>query len=111
MFEIPVSADAAQVFTTQLGDFRYVFDIQWNDRSQQFSLTLSNEDTQQVYFEGLPIVLGTDLLEPYNYAIGSLLVIDTSNTGREATLDDFGDRVKIYWFTEDEKANAISASV
>ena len=111
MFEIPVTADAAQSFTTQLGDAKYVFDLQWNDRTSQFSLTLSNEDTQQVYFEGIPLVLGTDHLEPYNYGIGSLLVVDTSNTGREATLSDFGDRVKIYWFSEDEKANAIRASV
>jgi hypothetical protein len=111
MFEIPVSADAAQQFITQLGDAKYVFDLQWNDRSQQFSLTLSNDDTGQVYFEGHPVVLGTDILEPYNYGIGSMLAVDTSNTGREATLTDFGDRVKLYWFSEEEKANAISASV
>jgi len=111
MFQIPVGTDAAQQFTTQLGELKFVFDIQWNDRSNQFSLTLYNEDTSQIYFEGIPIVLGTDLLEPYNYGIGSLLAIDSSNTGSEAALSDFGVRVQLWWFSEEEKANAIIASV
>jgi hypothetical protein len=104
IIEIPVSADPAQTFVTQLGDVKFKFDIQWNDRSQQFSLSLSNDDTEEVYFYGVPLVLGVDLLEPHNYGIGAMMVVDTGNLGQEATLADFGDRVKLYWFSEDEVA-------
>lgn len=50
----------------------------------------------------LQLVLGQDLFEPYNFGIGALVVIDTSNRGREATANDLGDRVKVYWFSTDE---------
>lgn len=109
--EIPVIADAAQRFTTQLGDGNFVFDIQWNDRASQFSLTLTNDDTGQTYFAGIPLVLGTDFLGPYNYDIGALVLMDMSNQGAEATIDDFGDRVKLYWFSSDEVLNAADSSV
>lgn len=111
MYEVPVTNDAAQRFTTQLGEPKLVFDIQWNDRSNLFSLTLSDETTQQVYFQGVPLVLGVDLLEPYNYRLGSLFVMDTTNRGQEANRDNFGDSVKLYWASEEEKVNAISSAV
>lgn len=103
--EIPVTADAAQSFVTQLGDVKFKFDLQWNDRSSQYSLTLTNDETEQVYVQGLPLVLGTDLLEPYSLGLGALLVVDMNNTHTEATLDSLGARVKLYWFSEDEVAN------
>ena len=111
MYEISVTNDAAQRFTTQLGEPKLIFDIQWNDRTQLFSLTLSDETTQQVYFQGVPLVLGVDLLEPYNYGLGSLFVMDTTNRSQEANLTNFGDSVKLYWASNEEKANAISSAV
>jgi hypothetical protein len=109
--EVPITADPAQKFITQLGELNFVFDIQWNDRSSQFSLTLSNDDTDLTYFTGVPLVLGTDLLDPYNYDVGSLVLVDTSNGNTEATVEDFGDRVKLYWYSPDEVENAINAAV
>lgn len=111
MYQVPVTNDAAQKFVTQLGDSKFEFDIQWNDRSGLFSLTLTNDDTKQIYFQGVPMVLGVDLLEPYNYAIGSLLLYDTTNRSIDANLDNLGDSVLLFWFTEQEKSDAINATV
>lgn len=109
--ELPVSNAPAQSFVTQLGLFMLRFELQWNDRTSQFSMTLSNEETQQVYVEGVPLVLGTEFLEPYNYGLGALALVDLSRQSQEATLDDFGVRVKLYWFDEEEVANAINSPV
>jgi hypothetical protein len=111
MTELPITADAAQSFVTQLGLAKLKFDIQWNDRSNQFSLSLSNDETLQVYVYGQPLVLGQELLEAYNYGIGALLLVDTSKQGSEATLDDFGTRTKLYWFSEDEVQSVIDSAV
>jgi hypothetical protein len=106
--EVPLSAIPAQKFVTQLGLRRLAFDVQWNDRTQLFSLTLSDDETGQVYFAGVPLVLGASLLEPYNYAMGDLMMYESAQRGAEATLDDLGDRVKLYWFSEQEVADVTS---
>lgn len=111
MFQVPVTNDAAQSFVTQLGEFKLQFDIQWNDRSNQFSLTLINDDTQEIYFQGVPLLLGTDLLEPYNYGLGALMVVDTTNQRKEATLETFGVSSLLYWFDEQEKLDAVNSAI
>ncbi len=111
MFQVPVTNDAAQSFVTQLGEFKLQFDIQWNDRSNQFSLTLTDDDSKQVYFQGVPMLLGGDLLEPYNYGLGALVMVDTTNQSKEATLDTLGDSVLLYWFDEQEKLDAVNSAV
>ncbi|TXG97754.1 MAG: hypothetical protein E6R08_06440 [Nevskiaceae bacterium] len=103
MLEMPIEAVPAQVFAVQWGDFKARLDIQWNDRGQYFTATIYNDNTDEMIAAGLVLCLGVDLLSPYNFELGSLLMVDTSNTGTEATVDNFGDQVKLYWFSEDEK--------
>lgn len=102
ILEIPVSNDPAQVFTTQLGEAKYVFDVRYNDRSGVWTLDLYEASTQALIVASLPLVTGQDLLEPYNFGIGSLLCVDGSGQGEDAGPDDLGDRVKLYWFSPDE---------
>ena len=111
MFQVPVTNDAAQSFVTQLGETKLQFGVQWNDRSNQFSLTLVNDDTQQTYFQGVPLLLGTDLLEPYNYGLGALIMVDSTNQGKEATLETLGSSVLLYWFDEQEKLDAVNSAI
>lgn len=102
IMEIPVSSDPAQVFTTQLGDVKYVLDIRFNDRSGVWTLDLYDDVSKALIAASIPLVVGQDLLEPYNFGIGSLLCIDGSGQGSDAGPDDLGDRVKLYWFSADE---------
>lgn len=101
ILELPLSSDAAQIFTTQLGEAKYSFDVRYNDRSGVWTLDLYDASTVLIA-ASLPMVIGQDLLEPYNLGIGSLLCVDTTGQGLDAGPDDLGDRVKVYWFSHDE---------
>lgn len=101
ILELPLSSDAAQIFTTQLGEAKYSFDVRYNDRSGVWTLDLYDASAVLIA-ASLPMVIGQDLLEPYNLGIGSLLCVDTTGQGLDAGPDDLGDRVKVYWFSPDE---------
>lgn len=102
IIEMPVEQIAAQTFTVQLVDVKYKLDIQWNDRGQYFTMSIADGVTGISIADGLALVLGVDLLGAYNFQIGSFMTVDTSGQGQEATLDNFGVQVKLYWFSEDE---------
>lgn len=102
ILELPISSDPAQSFVTQLGDTKFRFEIKFNDRSSVWTMDLIDEVTKEPLLYSIPLVLGLDLLEPYNLGIGHLLVVDESNRGRDAGPGDLGSRVKAYWFSPDE---------
>ena len=102
ILELPLSSGPAQIFTTQLGETKYSFDVKYNDRSGVWTLDLYEAATQALLAASLPLVIGQDLLEPYNFGIGSLLCVDTTGQGLDAGPDDLGDRVRVYWFSADE---------
>jgi hypothetical protein len=102
ILELPFSNDPAQSFLSQLGDKKYGFNVKFNDRSGVWTLDLSDDATKAVLLQSVPLVLGCDLLEPYNFGIGRIMVMDTTNRGKDATAADLGDRVKVYWFSSDE---------
>lgn len=100
--EIPVSSEGAQTFVTQLGEVKYRFDVKYNDRSKVWTLDLSEDVSGLVLFQGVPLVLGQDIFEPYNFEIGRMMVVDMSSRGIDAGPDDLGDRVLLIWFSPDE---------
>jgi hypothetical protein len=100
--KIPVTAEAAQTFVTPLGDLKYRFDIRFNDRSGVWTLDLTEDASGTILFQGSPLLVGEDLLSPYNYNIGTLTVIDTTVQNKDATAEDFGSRVMLYWVSPDE---------
>ena len=65
-----------------------------------FDLALSAKKT--VLLQSIPIVLGVDLLSPYCLGMGRLVASDTGMTGKDATLEDLGGRVRLFWFSKDE---------
>lgn len=102
ILELPFDSTPSRSFVSQLGDRKFRFDTRFNDRSGVWTMDLSDDTTKAVLLQGVPLLIGQNLLEPYNLGIGGLVVIDTSNRGREATVDDLGDRVKVFWVSKDE---------
>jgi hypothetical protein len=100
--ELPFTSDPAHNFTVALGDVKYFFDVRYNDRSKTWVFDLYDDDTKTPLLKAIQLVLGSDLFEPYNFGIGSLLVVDESYQSKDATFDDLGTRVKVYWFSADE---------
>ena len=96
ILELPLSSDPAQRFTTQLGDKKYDFDVKYNDRSGVWTMDMADNANKLPILSGIPLVLGQELLEPYNLTMGRMLVVDGTNQGKEAGTDDLGGRVKLY---------------
>ena len=96
ILELPLSSDPAQRFTTQLGAKKYDFDVKYNDRSGVWTMDMADNATKLAILSGIPLVLGQELLEPYNLTMGRMLVVDGTNQGKEAGTDDLGGRVKLY---------------
>jgi hypothetical protein len=104
IIKLPLSSDPAQSFITQLGSTKYQFDVRWNDRAAVWCADIVDAATQQAILQGLPLVLGCELLQPYNLAMGRLLVVDETGTAKDASYDDLGTRVNVYWISADEVA-------
>lgn len=102
ILELPFSSDPAQVFSTQLGDTKYTIEAKYNDRSGVWTIDLYDGPTRELIVASLPLVIGQDLLEPYNFGIGRILCVDGAGQGRDAGHDDLGERVKVYWFSPGE---------
>lgn len=100
--EIPLSSDPAQTFTVQLDRAKYIFSMKFNSRSGVWTLDMSLASTKAVILQSIPILLGVDLLYPYNLGIGRLIAGDTSSKGLDATADDLGTRVKLFWYSASE---------
>ena len=95
--ELPPSTDRPQSFTTQLGSAVYQFDLRWNDRSNVWTMDISDPVSGNPIVSGLAVVLGADLLKPYALGIGTLIVVDETSTNTEAALDSLGSSVNLYW--------------
>jgi hypothetical protein len=92
---------APQSVTVQLGSAKYRFKTQFNSRSGVWTFDLYDA-ADRMMIASVALVLGQDLLEPYNFGIGRIVCIDTSKQGVEAGPNDLGVRVKVYWVSEDE---------
>lgn len=102
ILELPLSADPSQSFTCQLGNVKYFIQVRLNSRNGVWTLDLADDASREPMIVGVPIVLGVDLLGAYNFGIGSLIAVDLSATGKDATADDLGTRVSLYWVSPDE---------
>lgn len=102
IIELPITVDPAQRFTVQLDRVKYDFYVKFNSRSGVWTFDMTVSSTKAVLLQSIPIVLGADLLAPYNLAIGRLIAADTSSRSRDAKDDDLGTRVKLIWFSPEE---------
>lgn len=111
MYVLPCTNDPAQVFTTQLGETKLVVDLQWNDRMELFTLSLANDDTGEIYVHGQAVVLGVDILEPYNLGLGSIVAVDLTKKHEEPNLTNLGNTCNLYWLSEEEVQDVILQTV
>lgn len=102
IIELPLTPDPSQRFTVQLGRVKYELYVKFNSRSGVWTFDLAIVNTKAVLLQSVPIVLGADLLLPYNFDLGRLIAVDTSNRSRDAAAEDLGTRVKLVWFSVEE---------
>ena len=104
ILELPFSNVGAQEFIVQLGDRKFRMVAYLNERSGVWVLDMYDAGASLPIVANLPLVIGADLLAPFNLGIGSIFVNNEDASGLDAGPDDLGGRVKVYWFSPDEVA-------
>lgn len=82
----------------------YVIDVHWNARDEAWYMDLLASDETPIR-HGLKIVLGALIggrCVDERFPAGCFMAVDLSGEGREATLDDIGTRVVLYFYTAAE---------
>lgn len=97
--------DADQAWTTDLAGGIYLVRLRWNQREAAWYLDVLERDERTPIVQGVKVVLGAMLGRRAPHALfrdGALIARDTSGAGREATLEDLGARVELWYFTRYE---------
>lgn len=99
-----VPEQATYEFSTGLGGEEFVFNVRWNGRDEAWFIDILASDRTQI-LSGIKIVCGT-LLGDRNtdprFPNGVLQAIDLSGDQLDATFEDLGIRVVIYFFSDEE---------
>lgn len=98
--QLPLSsAQTNYRFGTSLGGVQYTIDVRWNGRDEAWYADILTEDATPIR-RGIKLVLGGLLggrvIDP-RFPDGVLLAVDLARLGRDAGLDDLGDRVAVYF--------------
>lgn len=104
MIEIPILDSRAQELVVQFGNTKYRLKLKYNDRSNIWTLDIVVEATKVVLIQGLPLVLGQSLLDPYNFNIGNMLVVDNVAKNVDADYQGFNNNCSLVWVTDAELA-------
>jgi hypothetical protein len=100
VIRIPVDSSAKLYrFNTSIEDLEVVFTVYWNRIDQAWYFDLSDVK-DKVLARGIKIVLGAYLGSANTdsfFSKGAFVALDTSNEGRNATVEDLGSRVQLWW--------------
>lgn len=102
IINIPILNNNAQTLNILFGQVKYTLYFKYNDRASIWTIDISEADSGKILIEGVPLVLGQELLSPYNFGIGRLLLIDQREKHLEARFDDFENNARLYWFSPEE---------
>jgi hypothetical protein len=77
--ELPVIEAPSQSFSTTLAGKRVAIDLDWNETSGRWYFALSVDDVLKV--AGRRIIMGVDLLAPFQLRMGALIAVDWEGRG------------------------------
>lgn len=83
--------------TAQLDGLNFTFAFEWNDRSSQWTFSISDQDLNPLV-HGVPVSVGIPLLNRHRderLPLGFLEAIDTSDLGLDPGFNDLGQRVQL----------------
>ncbi len=99
-----VPSTAFYRFGSVLDGTPYIFDVYWNGRDGAWYFTLLDEFEDPIV-SGVKVMLSVLLgsrTSDARFPSGGFIATDTAKDGLEATYDDLGTRVVVYYLTEDE---------
>lgn len=103
--ELPlIPTEPFYTFGVDLENSTYFIEMRWNGRDGAWYMSVMKEDETPIRM-GIKVVLGTFLgrrsVNP-KFPPGILVAVDLTGEGRDATLDDLGTRVVVYYYTAEE---------
>jgi len=83
----------------------YIFRFDWNNREQRFYMGIKNQDGESL-IAGLKVLANWGLLTRHHFnpdlPPGELIPIDLEQGGTPPTFNDFGTRVRLFYYASDE---------
>lgn len=103
---IPLSQNYSANFTIDLNGEVYAFVTRYNSRFGNWSFDLFRDDVEIA--SGISMILGSDIIDQYNFNIGVLFMVDLETSTIDATAFDIGTRVVLVHTSEEEIENALT---
>jgi len=102
IFTIPF-INTPQEFEISLNDRDLILTNKWNDIDQNWIIDISDAVTGDSIIAGIPMVVGANLLQQYEYlGLGGQIIIFTSGDELSTpTLENLGLESNAYFITED----------
>jgi hypothetical protein len=101
-------------FSAVLASTEYLFDVRWNSRARAFYFDVREADETAIVL-GIKAVLGVYYGRRANHPLfrqGALVARIPHGAARgEATFDDLGARVQVWYFTRDEVVEEIYSTL
>lgn len=107
MIEIPLTSEGAQRLSMTLDGVDYIFVVKYNPRAGIWSLDVTNQLTGRTR-TGIAILIGGDIMSPYNIGIKNLYAINVVNPKLDATDSNLGTEVRLFVLTDEEVDLAVS---
>ena len=87
ILELPLTNDFSQQFVTAINGQKYQFNVDLNTRSGLWTLSISTEFGEPL-IQGIPLVLGGDLLSNNRFMNGLLYLVDYTGKAQDPTADN-----------------------
>jgi hypothetical protein len=101
IYLLPFTNTPAQQLTITLDSGTFDFYVRWNERAQNWNMSIGNPATQATLVSNVPLLLGADLLSAYDLGIGYFIVYAEDGVQEDAAFDDLGTRINVYYVSDD----------
>lgn len=100
IYELPMTDAPSQEFICELGGVKFLFRVQLNVRGDTWTLDVSSSEDEPIV-QGIPLVLGADLLTNERFTYGNLFLVDYESTGFDPTANNLAE-YGLIWSDDNE---------
>lgn len=97
MVKVPLTSDPCQELTITLGGVSYVLVVKWCELRSTWTMDILRASDSSILASGVSLVVGVNVLQGFGLDIGEVFIVDTGSQDVDATADDLGDRVLMFY--------------
>ncbi len=105
MLQIPLFSNRSYEYPILLNELFWRLQFLYNPRGSQWTLSIQEDDTEEVLVSGIPVNAGIDILQQYRPVgnrFGKLLLWDEADNTNDMDFDNVVD-FSLYYFLPDEE--------